>query len=248
MTSWATFQAPPGLPLELPDVTPWPQSEQAADYDPRMPWRLQKYDRRGDVEEWVRLILSEDQASALPKGFLRSVMIIDHFARFADIRQTRFKGRPNRDGTNLYEVLAEHTDPPGQAETNGSADLRFMWECYANILRAIHREGQMRPGPSDNWIYRPMDELEDMIDTYPVELKRREDERLQAGEPLLDNIIMDGFEWIFKFGHHLKHQSASVQAILNYASEANVEPAQYFPQVGCSSPTRPLPFLHTFCC
>ena len=222
-------------------MTAWPLSEQDADYNPRMPWRLQKYDRRGDLNEWIHLVLSEREASHLPKRFLRSIAVLRQFGRFADIRQTRFKGRPNRDGTNLNQIFAEYTDGSGRAERNGSADLRFMWECYANILRAIHREGQISRGIFSTWAYKPLDELENMMNTYPAELKRREKQRLLAGEPYLNNIFMAGFEWVITFGRHLKQQSASVQAILNYAMEANVDPVQYFPQVGYSLPSYLVP-------
>ena len=62
--------------------------------------------------------------------------------------------------------------------TNGFLDLRFMWECYTNILRTIHSEGQIRGDRRRSWIYEPYNELGEMMRTYLEQLERIENERL----------------------------------------------------------------------
>lgn len=193
MASWTTLHERPSIHIDPPAVTAWPQSEQDSDHDPNMPWRLQKYDHRGDIREWGALVFhSEHEASYLPAGVLRSMETLGQLGRFTDAGQTRFKGRPNRDGTNINETLAEHPNSPGTVESNGSADLRLRWERYADILRAIHREGQMKGGVDKTWIYEPLDQLEHMINTFPKELKGQELARLHDGGPLPNNTVVEG--------------------------------------------------------
>jgi hypothetical protein len=66
-----------------------------------------------------------------------------------------------------------------------------MWKCYANILRAIRREVQIKVGGNGSWIDEPLNELGDMMLTYPDKLMTIEQKRV-GGEPI-NNQITPGF-------------------------------------------------------
>jgi hypothetical protein len=70
-----------------------------------------------------------------------------------------------------------------------------MWKCYVEILRAIHREGQIKGGVDGPWIYTPWNELAKVMRTYPQQLEKIESERLSGRFP--DNTILPGFERLF---------------------------------------------------
>lgn len=165
----------------------------------------------------------------VPKGIRRATATLGQLVRFADSRQTRFKGPPNKDGSNTHQGLTWDAGNERPLETNGSPGLRYMWICYSNILRAIHREGQMRGGAGDNWIYEPWNELEEMMDTYPERLERIENERLD--DDSINNKITPGFEWLYSYNEHLVEMMASFQAILTWAKEANIDPKGHTPKV-----------------
>lgn len=50
----------------------------------------------------------------------------------------------------------------------------------------------MRGGEGDNWIYKPWNELEEMVDSYPEQFGRIENERLDGDS--INNKITPGFE------------------------------------------------------
>ena len=227
MSSWVTFQEAARLDIEPPPSAEWPESEQDEGYDAERPWRLRRYDPYNNNEGFDDDIVAQLEQLKLPVETIYATATYNQLVRFAHVRQTRFKGPPNRDGSNTNFVLSAADGR--RIETNGSPSLRHMWKCYAAILRAIHREGQIRGGIGGSWIYEPWDELAAMMRTYPERLERIEDERV--GGRTFNNQIMPGFEWLYTFGEHLVQMGASLQAIVTWAKEVRVDPRDYFHQV-----------------
>jgi hypothetical protein len=230
MTSWAPFQEPPGIHIDDPaSESAWPESEQDENYNPNEPWRLRKHNPHANRRGLDDDIVAQFERHKVPQGFIWAAATLNQLARFADVRQTRFKGPPNRDGSNTHVVLNSCLGHGGPLETNGSRDLRIMWRCYANILRAIHREGQIRGGVGGSWIYEPLDELIQMMRTYPAQLERIEVDRLAVGS--INIKLTPGFEWLHAVAAHVNEMTASLHAILTWAKEVNVDPKDYIPQV-----------------
>jgi hypothetical protein len=229
MTSpWVTFQDPPTLFVEPPPDDEWPESAQDKDYDPAQPWRLRKYDPNSNGKGFDDDIVQQWKQLGVPGGFIRATATYDQLVRFADIRQTRFKGPPTQDGSNTNVVLTEAED--GKAlQANGSSSLRCMWKCYADILYAIHREGQIRGDGNGGWIYESLNELTDMMRHFPWELERLENERF--GGRSVNNKLVPGFEWLYPFGQHIHEMTANLQAIVTWAKEVMTDPMQHFHQV-----------------
>lgn len=230
MTSWVKFEEPSTIVIPSPDDIQWPETEYDEGYDPERPWRLQKYDPNDNGKGYDDDIGAQFEHFQVPGGFIRATATYDQLLRFTNIRQTRFEGPPNRDGSNTNIVLHESEDDGRPIVTNGSPDLRCMWKCYAAILAAIHREGQMWYADDEGWIYEPLDELQEMMDNYPAELEMIENQRL--GRRLVNNRTIPGFEWLYPFGQHLMRMTASLQAIISWAKDTNIDPKDYFEQVG----------------
>jgi hypothetical protein len=229
MTSWAAYQERPSIYIPPSTLNEWPPSEQYETYKASEPWRVTKYNPYENGVGFDADFLSQLERLRVPKGIQRATATANQLIRFADLRQTRFKGPPNKDGSNTNEVLAWDEDGGRPMINNGSPDLRFMWKCYANILHAIHREGQMRGGPEGGWILEPLNELGDMIESYPDQLENMENERL--GGHSLNNKLTPGFEWLYPYAEHLADLMASLQAIITWAKEADKNPRYHVPQV-----------------
>jgi hypothetical protein len=232
MTSaWATFQGPPRLFVPGPDDTEWPESEQDEDYDAERPWRLRKYNPNTNGKGVDDDIGAKMVQLDVPSCVRAAMGTCDQLLRFAHIRQTRFKGPPDRDGSNILAASAEERSFGATSERNASNDLYRMWRCYVKILSAIHREGQIKGGVDDTWIYKPWSELATMMQTFPRGLERIESARLAGPSPglpeLPDNTITPGFEWLLPFRAHLKEMLASFQAIISWAKDTQENPSVY---------------------
>ncbi len=229
MTSWATFQDLAHLHVNPPATVEWPESEQDKSYNSGQPWRLQKYDPYNNGIGFDHDIAAKLEQLNVPKGILTTTATYDQLIRFTHIKQTRFQGPPNRDGTNLNVVLTRDPKNGRPIEVNGSDSLQHMWKCYAAILRAIHREGQIKPGADGNWVYQPWNELARMMQTYPPELEMLENERVRRRP--FENTITPGFEWLHPFGEHLSEMMGCLQAIITWAQEVGENPRQYVHEV-----------------
>ncbi|KAF7504967.1 hypothetical protein GJ744_001548 [Endocarpon pusillum] len=225
MTSWATFQELPHFHIDPPATVEWPDSEQDNSYSSEQPWRLRKYDPYNNSIGFDEDIVAKLEQLHVPKGILTTTAAYGQLIRFTHIRQTRFQGPPNRDGTNLNVVLTKDPKDGRVIEVNGSESLQYMWRCYAAVLRAIHREGQIKPGVGGTWVYQPWNELAHMMQTYPQELERLENERV--GRPPFENTMTSGFEWLITFGEHLNEMMRCLQAIINWAQEVGEDPREY---------------------
>lgn len=223
MASWSKFQGPPTIHIDRGYQTAWPDSEQALGYDPAEPWRLLRYNPYQNGQSFDKDIIEQYKKHGVPVGAFYVTATYEQLLRFADVRQTRFKGPPNRDGSNTNQTLA--TFRGRSTQTNGSPQLRHMWECYATILRAIHREGQIKPGIGGSWVEEPWNELAEMIRTYPSQLKRLECDRFRGDD--INNKVIPGFEWLYPFGQRLVEMHASFQAIITWARKAKTDPKPY---------------------
>jgi hypothetical protein len=240
MTSpWVTYQEPPRLSLEGPEDTEWPESKQDEGYDRKRPWRLRKYNPNSNRKGFDDDILANLEHLGVPRPLRVALDSYKELLRFTHTRQTRFKGPPNRDGSNILAAAAAERAGGPTSERNASNDLYQMWTCYAQMLSAIHREGQIKDGPDDTWIYRPWDELATMEQTYPQLLKGIESARLAGPTPdlpaPLETTITPGFEWLLTFRAHMRHLLACFQAIISWAKVTRKNRAAYRDRVSYAS-------------
>jgi hypothetical protein len=82
----------------------------------------------------------------------------------------------------------------------------------------MYREGQMKPGANDTWIYEPLDELTAMMIELPDKLMQIEENRLSRPSR---NATIPGFEWIIDYANHVVEFMASLQAIMTSVSDSN---------------------------
>ena len=240
MPSWIRPQGPPGIHIPNPeDHSTWPESVHDRGYNPQQPWRLRKYDPHENGTGFDDDIVAQFKQQNVPRAILEAAATYDQLIRFADVQQTWFRGPPNRDGSNTNEALAPDVYGGRPIQTNGSPQLRHMWNCYAGILRAIHRDGQVKPATGGKWINEPWDELAEMMRTYPQQLERLEQERLGGHSNF--NRVRPGFEWLYQFGAHLSEMTALLQAIITWAKDEGIDPKPYLPHVNQSF------FTHASC-
>ena len=138
MTSWAAYQERPCISIPSSTLNEWPRTKQDETYNASEPWRLSMYDPYNNGTGFDDDFIDQLEQLQVPKGIRRATATLGQLVRFADSRQTRFKGPPNKDGSNTHQGLTWDAGNERPLETNGSPGLRYMWICYSNILRAIH--------------------------------------------------------------------------------------------------------------
>lgn len=231
MASWQAFQGPPSIQIDaLGTADDWPETEQDEHYSADEPWRLQKYDPGLNGKGFEDEIVAQFEEVDLPKGLMRAAEKYSQLMRFADMRQTRLDETPDFFGSNLNVVLRTDGKDKRPILTIGSNDLRHMWKCYSDILCAIHREGQIKPGPAGTWIHEPLEELAEMMTVIPEKMMTIELERTTGRH--INNVLLPGFEWLYPYGAHLDEMYATLHAIIAWAKETKQDPNPFVHLVG----------------
>jgi hypothetical protein len=76
----------------------------------------------------------------LPLGILFSdvVFLAPELERLADSRQTKFEGKPNKDGLNLHEFNFHSANEDAEG-VNGSVGLKGMYDHMKDMLQMLYR-------------------------------------------------------------------------------------------------------------
>jgi hypothetical protein len=116
--------------IDIPDPAPWTVVDGDANTQ-GYGWRQPQYNAlisgRGFDGDFDTILKNPDAA------FLASEL-----ERLADSRQTKFEGKPNKDGSNLHECNFHLTneDPEG---VNGSEGLKGMYDYMKDMLEMLYR-------------------------------------------------------------------------------------------------------------
>jgi hypothetical protein len=225
--------------IDIPDPPPWRVLEGDAntqDYGWRQPRYNAQVMERGFDDDIEAVLLNP----ALPFGFhfLTAAVLVGELERLADSRQTKFEGKPMKDGSNLWE-FNRSPDTEEVEVVNGSEGLRHMYHYSKDVLEMLYRNNlvtieENTANPTIEEMLRNLDQqqchrLYDLLIRGCYSAAAYEAARLR--DPAFGPAFALGFEWVPAFRESVRDGMLSIQAALWWSIEHAYDPIPHMQQV-----------------
>ena len=235
-TSLPNTQRPVRATIDIPAPSPWVDLEGDAktqDYG----WRQPRYhvllsDRPFD-DDFARVLIR-----CLPFGvhFATGPGSVIELKRLADSRQTKFEGKPLKDGSNLFGFY--NNPVTDRIEVNGGDGLREMYDYMKDVLQMLYRKDLVRIDERIDPVTRQRTLIFNktgMSRLIQILLHGADDahelQRARLSQPNHGPEYALGFEWVRAFDESVFDGVLSLQAALWWSIEHAYDPVPHMQMV-----------------
>ena len=238
-TSLPNIQAPVTATIDIPGPAPWTDLEGDAntnDYGWRQPRYNVTFSKRPFDDDFAGILVKSKPSLPLGAHLAYSPIVVTELERLADSRQTKFEGKPLKDGSNLF--TRTYNPVTGHSEPNGSQGLREMYGYMKEVLTMLFQRclvlveddlGTTNAVQQRRYVTYGRDRLENLLVGGALHLYQREIAKLER--PLNGPEFAPGFEWVPAFRTSIVDGLESIQAALWWSVEHAYDPIPHMQMV-----------------